>query len=238
MLPFEHTEPGAAIRVFVVCDQTDTAPIWGYIIREKGLVAIIETSAQRAMDRSLGEIPDLIVIDVNAPHLERINLCQRYRTLSDSPILLFLPTGNETEILEAYQAGVDECVIRPISPALFVAKITAWARRSQAASASRPDSALAGRLRLDPTRRSAIDPEGREIKLTNLEFRLLHLLMSRPGQIFKTEGIIASVWGIQGQGDAVMLKNVIYRLRKKLESDSGETRLIQTWPGGYSFQDE
>ncbi|NJN79967.1 MAG: hypothetical protein HC797_05570 [Anaerolineales bacterium] len=90
-------------RVFIVCDQDATAPIWGYIIREKGLVAIVETSIQRAMQRSTEEIPDLIVIDLNAPHAQRIELCKKFRSISASPILLFLPYNNEQEILEAYQ---------------------------------------------------------------------------------------------------------------------------------------
>ncbi len=221
-------------RVFVVCDQDATAPIWGYIIREKGLVAILETSVQKAMERSMEEIPDLIVIDVNAPHAQRIELCRRFRSLSASPILLFLPTNNETEILEAYQAGVDECVIKPISPAVFLAKITAWARRSWTVPMS---PVRAGKLKLDPARRSAVEPGGEEIKLTNLEFRLLHLLMSRPGYVFKNDEIMQMVWS--ASVDTAVLKNVVYRLRKKLDLDSGKpSYLIQTFPGGYSFQEK
>ena len=85
------THSQSALRVFIVCDQTDTAPIWGYMIREKGLVAILETSVQRAMERAVEDIPDLIIIDVNASHEERIALCNKLRALSTSPILLFLP---------------------------------------------------------------------------------------------------------------------------------------------------
>src|SRR5512134_2952957 len=94
--------PQATLRVFIVCDQTDTAPIWGYMIREKGLVSILETSVQRAMGRAVEDIPDLIIIDVNASHQVRIALCKKFRALSSSPVLLFLPTNNEAEILEAY----------------------------------------------------------------------------------------------------------------------------------------
>ena len=221
-------------RVFVVCDQDATAPIWGYIIREKGLVAILETSVQRAMERSMEEIPDLIVIDVNAPHAQRIELCQKFRALTASPILLFMPTNNEAEILEAYQMGVDECVVKPISPAIFLAKIMAWAKRSWAVPMS---PVRAGKLKLEPARRSAVEPGGDEIKLTNLEFRLMHLLMSRPGYVFKNEEIMQTVWGVES--DLAVLKNVIYRLRKKLNLDSDKPPyLIQTWPGGYSFQEE
>ena len=73
-------------------------------------------------------------------------------------------------------------------------------------------------------------------QLTNLEFRLLHLLMSRPGQIFSAEDTIESIWGGHGGGDQVLLKNVVYRLRKKIEADPSHPVLLQTWPGGYSFQ--
>jgi DNA-binding response OmpR family regulator len=220
-------------RVFIVCDQDATAPIWGYIIRDKGLVAILETSVQRAMDRSVEEIPDLIVIDVNAPHTERMELCRRFRSLGASPILLFLPYNNETEILEAYQNGADECVVKPISPAIFLAKILAWTRRSWS-EPMRPRHT--GRLRLNPSHRSATGENKSEIKLTNLEFRLLHLLMSRPGYVFPAEEIIQTVWG--AEGDVTLLKNMVYRLRKKLEEEAGESHLIKTWPGGYSFVDD
>ena len=227
-------DAGAPHRVFVICDQDATAPIWGYIIRQKGLVAILETSVQRAMERSVEEIPDLIVVDVNASHAQRLELCKRFRGLSASPILLFLPTNNETEILDAYQVGVDECVVKPISPAIFLAKIMAWARRSWAMPMI---PVRAGKLKLEPARRSAIEPNGEEVRLTNLEFRLLHLLISRPGYIFKNEEIMQTVWGMQG--DPAVLKNVVYRLRKKLDLDSEKSPyLIQTWPGGYSFQEE
>lgn len=225
----------AALRVFIICDQADTAPIWGYMIREKGLVAILETSVQRAMGRALEDIPDLIIIDVNASHQERLALCKKFRALSASPILLFLPTNNEVEILEAYDVGVDECVIKPISPPIFLAKIAAWSRRSWTEPMS---PRRTSKLRLDPSRRSAVAENGEDVRLTNLEFRLLHLLMSRPGYVFKSEDIIQTVWGSQREKDQSLLKNMIYRLRKKLEEEAGETNLIQTWPGGYSFQED
>lgn len=233
-----NTDPNnsqAALRVFIVCDQTDTAPIWGYMIREKGLVAILETSVQRAMGRAVEDIPDLIIVDVNASHEERIALCKKFRSLSASPILLFLPANNEVEILDAYNAGVDECVVKPISPAIFLAKIAAWSRRSWTEPMS---PRLTNKLRLDPSRRSATGENSIDVRLTNLEFRLLHLLMSRPGFVFKSEDIIQTVWGTQRENDQALLKNMVYRLRKKLEEEAGETNLIQTWPGGYSFQED
>jgi len=219
-----------AIRVLIVCDQSDTAPLLGYMIRENGLNAIIETSVQRALDRAMEIMPDLIVIDVNAPHPERIALAKKYRSLSKKPILLFLPAHHETEILEAYHAGVDECIVKPISPAIFLAKITSWSRRSTT-SPLRPLNSP--QLWLDSAKRLARTAEGEKISLTNLEFRLLRLLMNRPEYVFRNEEIILAVWGISGQSDQTALKNVVYRLRKKLGED--REYMIQTSPGGYSF---
>jgi DNA-binding response OmpR family regulator len=223
-------------KIFVVCDQEDTAPVWGYMLRQKGLSVVLETSLEKAIDRWTTEITDLVVLDVNIPHAGRMNLYQKFRAVSVAPILLFLPTYHETEILEAYAAGVDEVVIKPISPAIFLAKIRAWTRRSWTVPTAELSQVKAGRHRLDPARRCLINPDGGEIKLTNLEFRLLHQLMSRPGDVFSAEDIIEAIWGGYGNGDQVLLKNVVYRLRRKIEADPSRPVFLQTWQGGYSFQ--
>lgn len=223
-------------KIFVVCDQSDTAPVWGYILRQQGLTVILETSLDKAIDRWSSEIPDLVVIDVDVPHQDRMELYRRFRAVSVAPILLFLPAYHETYILEAYAAGADEVVIKPISPAIFLAKIKAWTRRSWTVPTAELSQVKAGKHKLDPSRRCIINPEGIEVKLTNLEFRLLHLLMSRPGFTFNAEDIIQAIWGGYGNGDQVLLKNVVYRLRRKLEADPSRPMYLQTGQRGYCFQ--
>lgn len=223
-------------KIFVVCDRTDTAPVWGFILRQQGLVVILETSLDKAVDHWSMEMPDLVVIDIDTTHQDPMLLYKKFRAVSVAPILLFLPAHHETQILEAYAAGVDEVVVKPISPAIFLAKIVAWVRRSWTLPVDGLSLVKAGKHRLDPTRRCLIDPNEQEIKLTNLEFRLLHLLMSRPAFVFSAEDIIQSIWGGFGSGDQVLLKNVVYRLRRKIEVDPGHPTLLQTWQGGYSFQ--
>ena len=235
-LTFDRSNVVYIPKVFVVCDQRDTAPVWGYILRQRGLIVILETSRDKAIDRWSNEMPDLVVIDVDIAPEDRIELYNKFRAVSVAPILLFLPAYDETQILEAYAAGVDEVVVKPISPAIFLAKITAWVRRSWIMPVDELSLVKVGKHRLDPTQRCIIDSKGLEIKLTNLEFRLLHLLMSRPGYVFSAGDIIESIWGEYGNGDQVLLKNVVYRLRKKIEADPGHPMLLQTWQGGYAFQ--
>ena len=237
MNPVDELKSKYIPKIFVVCDRSDTAPVWGFILRQQGLVVILETSLDKAVDRWSMEMPDLVVIDIDVKQQDPMVLYKKFRAVSVAPILLFLPAHHETQILEAYTAGVDEVVVKPISPAIFLAKIVAWVRRSWTVPVDGLSLVKAGKHRLDPARRCLIDPSGVEIKLTNLEFRLLHLLMSRPTYVFSAEEIIQSIWGGFGNGDQVLLKNVVYRLRRKIEADPSRPALLQTWQGGYSFQE-
>jgi DNA-binding response OmpR family regulator len=234
-LTSERSNIGYIPKIFVVCDQRDTAPVWGYILRQQGLIVIMETSIEKSIDRWSTEMPELVVIDLNVEHEARLELYQKFRAVSVAPILLFLPAYHETEILEAYAAGVEDVVIKPISPPIFLAKILAWMRRSWTVPIDNLSHVKAGKHRLNPSRRCLINPEGMEIRLTNLEFRLLHLLMSRPGHVFSAEDIIEALWGGYGNGDQVLLKNVVYRLRRKIEADPSRPAFLQTWQRGYSF---
>ena len=235
-LTFDPSHTAPIPKVFVVCDQRDTAPVWGYILRQQGLIVILETSRQKAIDRWSNEASDLVVLDVDSQHPERMELYKKFREVSLAPILLLLPAYHETQILEAYEAGADEVMVKPISPAIFLAKILAWGRRAWTVPVSTLGPVKAGKYWLDSVRRCLTQPDDSEISLTTLEFRLLHLLMSRPAHIFSAEEIIESLWGSYGSGEPVLLKNVVYRLRKKIEVDPGHPLFLQTWQGGYSFQ--
>lgn len=232
----DHLSSTHIPKIFVVCDRSDTAPVWGYILRQQGLIVILETSINKAVERWVAEMPDLVVIDIDVARQDPMKLYKKFREVNTAPILLFLPVHHETQILEAYAAGVDEVVVKPISPAIFLAKIMAWVRRSWTVPVGGLSLVNVGKHRLDPTRRCLFDPEMQEIKLTNLEFHLLHLLMSRPGHVFPADDIVQTIWGEYGDGDQVLLKNVVYRLRKKIEADPSHPVLLQTWQGGYSFQ--
>ena len=110
---------------------------------------ILETSLEKAVDHWSMEIPDLVVIDIDITHQDPMLLYKKFRAVSVAPILLFLPSHHETQILEAYAAGVDEVVVKPISPAIFLAKIVAWVRRSWTLPVDGLEFVKAGKHRLD-----------------------------------------------------------------------------------------
>ncbi len=223
-------------KILVVCNSPDTAVLWGFILREKGLNVILERSPERAIDRWSQEMPDVVAIDMECKDQQCVELCRAFRSVSMAPILFLLPAHHETIILDAYAAGVDEVVVKPISPMIFQAKVLAWARRSWTMPVASLDSLKVGGHHLDPVKRCLVDPAGTEIKLTNLEFNLLHQLMVKPGHVYTSEELIRAVWGAFENGDHILLRNVVYRLRKKIEADPAHPMFLLTWPRGYSFE--
>jgi len=224
-------------KILFISDDVEAEHVWAYALSRRGLEVILATSVSEAVDQWGQETFDLVIIDVYTPHLDGIALCQRLRAEVINPILLLASRRDEAYILEAYKAGVDECITKPISHPLFLAKVMAWLRRAWTVPAMALPNLQVGDLQLDPIWRQVVKTTGEAVKLTNLEFRLLHLLMSRPGQVLETNVILDRVWSYAGRGDGVLLKNVVYRLRRKIEPDPHQPRHILTAAGeGYMFQ--
>ena len=224
-------------KVMLVCDNPDTCQIWAHSLRQKGNEVIAAGSMELALRQWAEEIPDLVVIDVHTPQLDGIALCRRLREEAIVPILLLSPDNNEAHLLEAYQAGVDECVAKPVGPALFLAKVKVWLRRSWTVPAETLEVVQSNDLYLDPYARQVKRASGERVRLTNLEFRLLYLLMKNPGRILESDYIVGLVWGYHGEGNSHLLKNLVYRLRRKIEPDPNHPLYLHTEPGvGYRFQ--
>ncbi len=224
-------------RLLVVSDDLETRRIWAYALSQAGLEVVSVTSAKEALERWSAEVFDLIVVDDHSLGLAGIEVCRTLRAEVVNPLLLLMPSANEAHLLQAYQAGVDECVVKPIGPRLLLAKVKAWLRRSWTLPAEALNGLQMADLRLDPVKREVVREDGSPVKLTNLEFRLLHLLMSQPGQVLEPDVIVARVWGHSGEGDSVLLKNLVYRLRRKIEPDPSHPQYIETVSGtGYTFR--
>ena len=225
--------------VLIVCNEPSTAPVWGYMIRERKMQAVIETNPQNTIKRCEEVKPALIILDFQLHHSKILDLCLKVRAICENPILLFLPAYDENSILEYYDAGIDDCVVKPISPAVFYAKVRAWLRNSKQEPVDMMLELHVGESHLDPNQNLLVLDDGRKIKLTNLEVRFLHMLMSRPDHVFDSDAIVNHVWGLYGEQDASLLKHLVYRLRRKLDDDPNDPRWIQTWNGrGYSFRSQ
>ena len=222
--------------ILIACDEPTTSRIWALCVTELQCRPLVANSIKQAVNIAEESAPDLIVVDVTSRNVSGIQMCHDLRQHANAPLLLLTPINNESHTLEAYQAGVDDCITKPISPALFIAKVKVWLHRSWTVQVESLDKLTIGEYTLEPAKHLLQGIDGKKIRLSNLEFRVLYLLMDHPNQPFTNEEIIGRVWGFYGEGNSALVKNVIYRLRKKIEPNPNESRYIRTETGGYLFR--
>jgi len=229
---------GSAPKVLIVSNRPTTGPLWVFSLQQQKLNVVLESNPSQALQRWEKEIPDLILLDLNHPKVPMLELIKSLRGEMLIPILLLASAWSEEEMLEAYEAGIDDFLPKPISPSLLHAKIKVWLRRSASISIDVLNSLKVGTLQLFPSEKTIL-ANSRAVRLTNLELRLLYYLMNRPGQIVPIEELNQRVWGYNTEADNTMLKNVVYRLRRKIETDPANPLIIQTIAGvGYKLAAE
>ena len=226
-------------RVLIVSNQQTTGPLWVFSLQQQNLHVMLEADPSNTLKRCEMETPDLITLDVNLPDAQTVDLIKNLRTEMVTPILLLTHPKPEENIIEAYKAGVDDYMIKPVSPSLFNAKVKVWLRRSWSATTGTLDPVKIGGMHIFPAERMVMKSNGQAVHLTNLELRLLYNLVSRAGHTVTVEELYQRVWGYTGEVDTTMLKNVVYRLRRKIEADPSNPQIIQTVTGvGYKLTSE
>lgn len=222
--------------ILIVCDEPTTSRIWGLVLTELHCFLLVANSIPKALTLIEESHPDIAVVDVTARDVNGIQICRALREHSSITILLLTPINNESHTLEAYQAGADECIIKPISPALFLAKVKVWLYRTRTIQMDTLDELSIGELTLEPSNQLLLDKSGRKVHLSDLEFQVLYLLMNNPNRAFTSEEIVKRIWRHYGEGSAILVKNVIYRLRKKVEPNPNQPKYIRTDTEGYLFR--
>src|SRR5919108_1888090 len=229
---------GSTPKVLIVSNRQTTGPLWAFSLQQQKLNVVLEPNPSNAFQRWEKEIPDLIVFDLNLPKAPTLSLIKSLRGEMLIPFLLLASAWNEEDLLEAYQAGIDDYLLKPVSPSLLQAKIKVWLKRSASISIDVLNPIRVGTLQLFPSEKTLLK-KGGSVRLTNLELRFMYYLMNRPGQIVTIGELNQRVWGYNAEADNTMLKNVVYRLRRKIETDPTNPLIIQTVSGmGYRLAAE
>ena len=185
---------------------------------------------------------DLVVLDVLMPKLDGFQVCQRLRTISDVPIIMATVLGSSSDRVTGLEMGANDYIVKPFSIKELIARIRSILRRAP----SRQDSTFSGVHRstiklgplvIDPgTRRAYLG--GHHLRLTEIEFRLIELLASKPGHIFSRGDILEALWGYDASSaaDTKTVDVHISRLRIKLNETTHNPKYIVTIRGrGYMF---
>lgn len=228
------------MKALVVDDDAVLADLVAFALRKEGYQVIQALDGESALRRWQDEKPDIVILDVNLPRavpaIDGFTVLQRIREKADTPVILLTVRGDEDDIVHGLRMGADDYIVKPFSPRQFIARVHSVLRR--AARGADSGVVQAGSLSFDTDRREVRIQGGIPVTLTDLESRLLEYLMLYPGHILTIQDLIQAVWG-PGAADRDMLRQLIRRLRLKIEPDPVQPTFIETIPGkGYGLKRE
>ena len=222
------------MKILVVDDDRVLADVITFMLHKEGFEVIKAFDGVSALERWEKEDPDLLVLDLNMPKMGGFEVCRRIRAQGDTPILMLTVRGEEEDILSGFEIGADDYIVKPFSPSQLVARVKAILRRSKGKPIK--TEIVVGNITIFPGKRELrIESQPEPISLTHLENLLLEYLMINAGQVLSIDMIIDQVWG-PSAADRDMLRQLVHRLRMKIEPDPAVPVYIQTVPGlGYGF---
>jgi len=219
------------VKILVVDDDLELAGLIGYALRQAGYLVIDAADGQAALDVYERESPALVILDVNLPRLNGLEVCRRIRAGSKVPIMMLTVRSAEEDQVQALDLGADDYLTKPFSPRTLLARVRALLRRARE---ERPAPLAAGDFSLDLETQAVALRGGEPVRLTRLEVRLLQILLANAGHTLPAERLLGHVWGSRGSGDRQLLKQLVHRLRQKIEADAAEPRYLATVSGvGY-----
>lgn len=219
------------MKVLVVDDDAELLELISFALRQAGYLAIGAQDGRAALATFDREQPDLVILDVNLPYVSGFEVCRTIRETATTPILMLTVRSSEEDQVMGLDLGADDYLSKPFSPRTLLARVRALLRRAEI---DRPTPHVAGDLLLD-IERQAISVRGAPpLRLTNLEFRLLQYLLANAGHTIPVERLTTHVWGYRGVGDRQLLKQLVHRLRQKIERDPSDPQYVTTIAGiGY-----
>jgi DNA-binding response OmpR family regulator len=225
------------LKLLVVDDDADMLAVVSFALRQAGFAVVQANSHGSALAEYRREQPSLVVLDINLPGGSGFDLCQTIRRESAVPIMMLTVRGEEGDLVRALELGADDYLTKPFSPRTLTARVRALLRRAGQVAASQPASLQSGALTLDAESLSLRIVGRAELRLTPLEVRLLQLLFANAGQVVNANRLLAHIWGQRGGGDRQLLKQLVHRLRSKLQEHGEDPAWLETVPNaGYRLK--
>ena len=224
-------------RILVVEDDQPLLKFLRANLKARGYDVFVATDGSEALDQVEKELPDLILLDINLPKMDGIEVCRRLREWSKVPILMLSARGQESDKVACLDLGADDYITKPFGVEELMAMVRAAFRRADTShEAAAQPAFISGGFELNFAD-GKVTVSGKEVQLTRLEYELLSELVKNAGKILTHNMLLGRVWGPEFAGAREYLHVIIYRLRRKIEPQASKPYYIITVPGiGYRFQ--
>ena len=227
-----------AKKILVVDDELEIIKLVRAYLERAGFAVVTAREGREALAVFRHEHPQLVILDLNLPGMDGLDVCRTLRRDSDVPIIMLTARIEEADRLIGLELGADDYIVKPFSPREVVARVRTILRRAEGAPL-RAEVISASNVTVDRARHTAT-VNGKPLDLTTMEFNLLARLVEHPGQVFTRQQLLEQVEGIAYEAYERTIDVHIKNLRKKLCDDCEDSRFIETVRGvGYRFcQDE
>ena len=223
-------------HVLVVEDNATTARTLRLFLEAEGYRVSHAVDGGDALARFRTGPGDLVLLDLNLPDVDGLDVCRSIREDSSVPVVMLTARTAEEDIVEGLESGADDYVCKPFGSRELLARVRRCLERSREPVG--PDALLrVGGIVLD-SRRRQVSVEGAEVRLTRSEFAILRLLMRQPGRVFTRGQIIDGALGHDFDGFARTIDTHVWSLRRKIGEPRGRPRYILSEVGvGYRMLD-
>lgn len=189
------------------------------------------TTGQEGIQQVAVSRPDLIILDLGLPDMDGLEVIKKVREWCQAPVLILSVRNSEQDKIDLLDAGANDFITKPFGMGELLARMRAALRHSL------PDTSdgifKTGDLMIDFSRRIVVK-NGNELKLTPTEYTLLRYLARHAGKVVTHNQIIHELWGPSSQPDTSYLRVYVLQIRRKIEDDPANPRLLITEPGvGY-----
>ncbi|MFZ0546457.1 MAG: response regulator transcription factor [Candidatus Promineifilaceae bacterium] len=223
--------------ILVVEDEPKMVKLARDYLERSNYQVISAGDGRTALAVARDERPDLVVLDLNLPGMDGLDVCRTLRRESSVPIIMLTARVEEMDRLIGLELGADDYITKPFSPRELVARVRAVLRRVQG-DVYQPGLVRTGDLEID-LQGHRVNRDGEDISLSRTEFNLLSLLAQHPGQTFTRAQLLNRLHGIAYDGFDRSIDAHVKNLRRKLEPDPADPQYILTVYGvGYKFADE
>ena len=222
-------------RVLIIEDDLDISELEKDYLNLNGFKVDIARNGLEGLNKALNSDYDLVIIDIMLPEVNGFEICRTIREKKEIPLIIVSAKDGDIDKIRGLGLGADDYLTKPFSPNELVARVKSHLSRYKRLRGKDTNSAIieVNGITIN-TKARKVFVYNNEVNFTTKEFDLLAFLASNPNIVFKKETLFDRIWGIEEFGDIATVPVHIQKVRKKIESNPSEPKIIETvWGSGY-----
>ena len=219
-------------KILIADDEPDILSMLRSFFESRGYTVLTAANGADTLKQAERQ-PDLILLDINMPRMDGLEVCRRIRDHVSCPILFLTARIEDTDKVKGFAVGGDDYVVKPFSLIELEARVRAHPRRETRHSFE-AQIKFSGELTIDYSERCLFF-SGKRLRLAKKEFDIVELLSQNPGQVFDKERIYERVWGYDSEGDSSVVAEHIRRIRTKIAAFTDQAYIKTVWGCGYKW---